>query len=109
MEPERARIIADVKTMEQAEKVEETIRTGYAETIIENILNWIAVEEDLSASYEKLSKSLPTPEERETANELYVLSSSDTDILRKRLQEFEGFEAERRKRIQLVKKLEKKT
>jgi hypothetical protein len=101
----RARIIADLETMEQAERVEESVKSGYVETIIENILNWIVVEEDLSASYEKLSKCLPSSEERQTANELYMLSISDADVLHKRLEEFEGFEGERRKRIQLVKKL----
>ena len=93
--------------MEQAERVEESVKSGYVETIIENIVNWIAVEEDLSASYEKLSQSLPSSEERKTANELYMLSISDADILHKRLEEFEGFDGERRKRIRLVKKLAK--
>lgn len=106
---ERTRIIADIKTMEQAERVEESIKSGYVETIIENLVNWIAVEEDLSESYEKFANSLPTSEERETANKISVLSSSDTDVLKKRLEEFEGLESEHRKRIQLVKKLVKRS
>jgi hypothetical protein len=108
MEPERARIIVDIETMEQAERVEESIRTGYVESIMENLVNWIAVEEDLSESYEKFSKSLPSSEERETANKIYVLSSSDADVLRKKLEEFEGLESEHKKRIQLVKRLAKR-
>ncbi len=102
------RILADIKTMEEAERVEETIKTGYIEAVIENLVNWIGVEEDLSESYEKFSRSLSTREERETANKLHVLSSSDADILRKRLEEFEGFDSEYKKRIRLVKKLTKK-
>lgn len=102
---ERARIIVDIETMDQAERVEETVKTGYVETIIENLTNWIAVEEDLAASYEKFSKSLPSSKERETASELYVLSRSDADILRKKLREFEGLKDEYEKRIQIVKKL----
>lgn len=108
MELENARIIVDIKTMEQAGRVEETIRTGYVEAIIGNIVNWIGVMEDLADSYEKFSKSLPTSEERELANKLHMLSSSDADILRKKLVEFEGLENEYKKRIQLVKKLTKK-
>jgi len=107
MEPERARIIADIETMDQAERVEESIKSGYVEAIIENLANWIAVEEDLLTSYEKFSNSSSSSEEREIANRLYVLSSSDADILRKMLGEFEGLESEHRKRIQLVKKLKK--
>lgn len=104
-EPEGARIIADIETMEQAERVEETIKTGYVEPIIENLVSWIAAEEDLSASYEKFSQSLPSSKEREMANRLHMLSSSDADVLRKRLEEFEGLDSEHKKRIQLVKKL----
>jgi len=104
---ERARILVDINTMEQAERVEESIRTGYVEAIIENLVNWIAVEEDLAESYEKFSNSLTSAKERETANKLLVLSSSDADILRMKLGEFEGFENEHKKRIQLVKKLSK--
>jgi hypothetical protein len=103
------RIIADIRTMEEAGRVEETIKSGYVDTIIENLVSWIAVEEDLSESYEKFSKSLPTAEERKMANELHVLSSSDADVLRKRLEEFEGFDNEYKKRIRLIKKLKKIT
>jgi hypothetical protein len=95
--------------MEQAERVEETIRTGYVEAIIGNIVNWIGVEEDLADSYEKFSKSLPSAEEREAANELQELSNSDADILRKKLVEFEGLENGYKKRIRLLKKLMKST
>jgi hypothetical protein len=103
----RERIIIDIQTMEQAERVEQSVESGYVESIIENIVAWIAVEEDLSESYEKLSKSLPSSEGRQTATQLYMLSTSDADVLHRRLEEFEGFESERRKRIRLVKRLAK--
>lgn len=98
-------MIVDLKTLEQAEKVEESIKTGYIDAIMENLVNWLAVEEDLSESYEKLSKALATPDERETANELFVLSSSDVEVLRMRLQGLEGLDSERQKRIRLVRRL----
>jgi hypothetical protein len=108
LEPENSRIIFDITTMEQAERVEESVKTGYVDAIIENIVNWIGVEEDLSDSYEKFSKSLPSSEERDAANQLHILSSSDADLLRKRLQEFEGLENEHKKRILHVKGVAKK-
>jgi hypothetical protein len=98
-------MIVDLGTMEEAKRVEETIKTGYVDPIIENLVNWIAVEEDLASSYEKFSKSLSSTEEREVANELYVLSGSDGDVLRKKLAEFEALDNEHRKRIRLVQKL----
>ena len=107
-EPGKPRILADIRTMEEAQRVEESIKTGYVEPIIENIVNWIGAEEDLADSYEKFSKALPSSEEQKTANALYVLSNSDADVLRRRLEEFEGFDSEYRKRIKLVKHLTKK-
>ncbi len=105
---EKARTLVDITTMEEAERVEETILTGYIDAIMENIINWIGIEEDLTDSYEKFSKNLPSPEQRRLANELHMLSSSDADILRKKLGEFEGLQNEYKKRIQRVKKLTKK-
>jgi hypothetical protein len=106
-EPENSRIIYDIATMEQAQKVEESVKTGYVDAIIENIVNWIGVEEDLADSYDKFSKSLPSSQEREAANQLHILSSSDVDLLQKRLEEFEGLENEHKKRIRHVKTLAK--
>jgi len=106
-EPERSRMIVDIGTLEEARKVEETIKTGYIEATIESIVSWIGVEEDLAESYAKFSKSLATTEERELANTLQELSNSDADILRRKLVEFEALNSEYRKRIGLVKKLTK--
>ena len=102
---ERPRILVDIKTMDDARRVEEIVKIGYIQVALENISNWIVVEEDLSESYEKFSRSLSRPEERETANALHMLSSSDAEILRKKLAEFEALDAESRKRINIVKKL----
>ena len=51
----RDRIIADVETVADAKKVEETVKTGYAEAMIETLVNWIGVEEDLANSYDHLA------------------------------------------------------
>jgi len=51
----RERIIADVETVSDARKVEETVKTGYVEALIETLVNWIGVEEDLVSSYEHLA------------------------------------------------------
>lgn len=103
------RILKEIGTLEEAERIEETIKTGYVDTIIENLVNWIGAEEDLSESYEKFSKFLASPEEREIVDSLHVLSASNIDVLNKMLEEFEGFDSEYRKRIRLVKKLRKNT
>lgn len=100
------RIIADLKSLEEALKVEESIKTGYVDVILESLLNWIAVTEDLSESYEKISRSLPSQEEKETADKLYILSRSDAEALKREKQEFEGFDNEYQKRIRLLRSLD---
>ena len=71
MKPEgTTRILSNISTMDEALKVEEAMKSGYVEAIVENIVHWIGAEEDLADSYEEFSKSLSSPEEREAANQL---------------------------------------
>jgi len=100
-----SRILSNISTLDEALRVEETMKSGYVDVIVENIVHWIGAEEDLADSYEEFSKSLPSTEEREAASQLHVLSTSNADILRKKLEEFEGFNSEYRKRILHVKRL----
>jgi hypothetical protein len=104
---ENARIIVDIKSMGEAKRVEESIKMGYVDAIIENIVYWIGVEEDLAESYEKIAASASSPKERDTANKLHILSCSDADVLRKKLAEFEGFSNASKKRIKLMNGLAK--
>ncbi|MEM0118447.1 MAG: hypothetical protein QXV32_08360 [Conexivisphaerales archaeon] len=66
----RSRLIADISSFEQAERVETTIKTGYSEPILENLAQWIAVEEDLVSSYEQMKDTLETAESRRLAGKL---------------------------------------
>ena len=103
-----SRILSNISSLDDALKVEETMKSGYVEAIVENIVHWIGAEEDLADSYEEFSKNLTSAEEREAASQLHVLSSSNADILRKKLEEFEGINNEYRKRILHVKRLTKR-
>ena len=107
-EHERPRILIDLKTMDDARRVEEVVKIGYIRDLLENISNWIKVEEDLSDCYERFSRSLKVADEREAASALHMLSCSDADILRKKLAEFEGLDTESRKRIAIIDKLANK-
>lgn len=51
----RQRILVDIETVEQARKIEETVKSGYLDATIEHLLQWIAVEEDIISSYGQLS------------------------------------------------------
>lgn len=67
MRSARERVIVEIENLDQALRVEETIKTGYCDPVAENLLSWIAAEEDLADSYEKLAeKSKDQKESRET-------------------------------------------
>jgi hypothetical protein len=95
-------MIVDIESMEQARRVEETVKSGYTEVVIESITQWIAVEEDLVSSYEKLAKSLKDEAGREAALKLCELSRKEVTALSGFLAKFEEIDKERKKRIQLV-------
>ena|SRR5208283_1647814 len=52
----RERIIQDIETVDQAIKAEKDVESGYHGVIEENLDYWLAVEEDIVASYTKLVK-----------------------------------------------------
>ena len=52
----RERIIQDIETVDQAIKAEKDVESGYHGVIEENLDYWLAVEEDIVASYAKLVK-----------------------------------------------------
>ncbi|MDG6933837.1 MAG: hypothetical protein JRN68_03995 [Nitrososphaerota archaeon] len=72
----RPRLIADINNLEQAERVETTIKTGYSEPILAYLTQWIAVEEDLANSYEKMGSTLASSESGEVAKKLAEDSKS---------------------------------
>ena len=52
----RERIINDIETVDQAVKAEKDVEIGYHGVVDENITYWLAVEEDIIESYNKLVK-----------------------------------------------------
>lgn len=103
----RGRIIAEIENMEQARRVEETVKSGYSEVIIESLVQWLAVEEDLVSSYEKLAKNLPDTAGREAASRLCKLSKKEIAALSDFIAKFEEIDKERKDRIQTVANLAK--
>jgi NH3-dependent NAD+ synthetase len=100
----RPRVIADINTMEQAERVETTIKAGYSEVVIETLLQWIMAEEDLSVSYDKMSKSLPSLEERGAAAILAQESSELAKMLEDLITKIRSLDDLLSKHIKLVSK-----
>jgi hypothetical protein len=103
----RDRMIVEIENMEQARRVEETVKSGYADAIIESLVQWLAVEEDLVSSYEKLAKELPDAPRRDAAARLCEKSKKEIAALSGFLAKFEEIDADRKKRIQTVTALAK--
>ncbi len=99
----RERVIVDIENLEQALRLEQTVRTGYCDPIAENLLAWIAVEEDLAASYEKLGEKYA--DSRNSIRELSEESRKNIDLLRGILKSIESFSQTRQKREELIGKI----
>jgi hypothetical protein len=100
----RARIISEVNSAEDAKKVEETVKTGYAEPMIESVLTWIGVEEDLAGSYDALAKGAHTGSASEVYQNLAEESRRCLDALEAIRRSLEKLDETQVKRIGLLKK-----
>ena len=98
----RQRIISHVTSAEDARKIEETVKTGYAETSIENLVNWAGVEEDLEESYGLLADTATTPARKYVFRQLQAESKRNMVELTGLVEYLEGLDRARVKRIELL-------
>lgn len=71
--------------------MEQTIKTGYCDAIAENLLQWIAVEEDLANSYEKISERTEDRNLKKMIDEFAAESRNNTALLSSMLKSVEEF------------------
>jgi rubrerythrin len=76
-----SRVIKDIKTLDQAIKVEQDVESGYYSVIHENVSYWIAVEEDVIESYSKLMETSPGTELLKTLREIVEDSKKHRSLL----------------------------
>jgi len=98
----RSRVIKEFDSTEDAKKVEETVKTGYAETSIENLVQWAAVEEDLAESYGQMAEESKSPEKQEAFRQLQEESKRNMVELTGLVEYLEGLDKARVKRIELL-------
>lgn len=96
----------DIEGLEQAAKVEETVKTGYCDTIEDNLTYWIASEEDIMDSYSRLAEKADTGLAN-TLEDLIMDSKSTVSDLRVLLKSFEALGRRRASRIAKIRELEK--
>jgi len=98
----RARVIKEFDSVEDAKKVEETVKTGYAETSIESLVNWAAVEDDLAESYGRMADS----SKGQAAHDAFLLLQQESRRnmveLEGLVEYLEGLDKARVKRIELL-------
>jgi hypothetical protein len=100
-------VIKEFSSIEDAKKVEETVKTGYAETSIESLVNWAAVEEDLAESYGQMAESSKEPASHETFLLLQQESKRNMVELSGLVDYLEGLDKARIKRIEMLTKLKR--
>ncbi len=98
----KERIIAEVETVEDAKKVEETVKTGYIEPIIETMVNWIGVEEDLESTYERMAAKQDAASRRGVFQRLAGESKANIATLTELKKSFENLDKARIDRIKLL-------
>jgi len=98
----RERVIVEIEDLEQALKLEETVKTGYCDPIAENLLVWIAVEEDLASSYGKLTEKYSQQETKDAMRELHNESKRNITKLHEILNSVEELGQARNRRRELI-------
>ncbi len=101
------RVIKEFDTVEDAKKVEETVKTGYAETSIESLEQWAAVEDDLAESYERLAASAKDPAKHDAFLKLSEESKRNVVEINGLVTYLEGLDRARAKRIDELTALKK--
>ncbi len=101
----KERILSQVNSPDDARKVEESVKTGYAETSIENLVQWAAVEEDLAESYGMLADSEKSTERSKAFRLLQEESKRNMVEISGLVEYLEGLDRARVKRIELLKDL----
>ncbi len=103
----RERVIVEIENLEQAFKVEQTIKTGYCDTIVDNLTQWIAVEEDLANSYRDLAVKSQPQELKGALSGLEEESRQNIALLHSLLRSTEEFGEARIRREKMLEHLMK--
>ena len=99
------RVLKEFSSTEDARKVEETVKTGYSETAIENLVQWAGVEEDLAESYGQMADTSKNQTSRDAFIRLQEESKRNVVEISGLVDYLEGLARARAKRIALLRSL----
>jgi bacterioferritin (cytochrome b1) len=101
----RERVIVEIENLGQAAKIEDTVKTGYCDTIKDNLVHWIAVEEDIIDSYQRMSEKVdPTIASR--MKDFVRESEGNIATLRETLKSFEILGQQKMSRALMLRDME---
>jgi rubrerythrin len=98
----RTRLLKEFSSTEDARKVEETVKTGYSETSIENLTHWLAAEEDLVDSYGRLADTSDDAKKKSVFKKLQAESKANLVHLTELQKSLEKLDKARTERIDLL-------
>ncbi len=98
----KGRVIKEFDSVADAKKVEETVKTGYAESSIDDLTHWAAVEDDLAETYGKLAASTKDPARHDAFLRLSEESKRNMVEITGLVDYLEGLDRARAKRIDVL-------
>ncbi|MDE1857546.1 MAG: hypothetical protein KGI26_00565 [Thaumarchaeota archaeon] len=94
------RVLTEFDSTVDAKKVEETVKTGYIDTTVENLVQWCAVEDDLADTYGRLADAAKGQAEKAAFKQLRDESERNKAELSKLLKVVEELDRARVGRIE---------
>jgi rubrerythrin len=101
----RPRVIKHIETFDDAVKAERDVESGYDRVIDEHITYWIAVEEDIVDSYNKLIAKTENPKIRTTLSQIVADSRRHAEVLRSVAETFRKIMLDEEKHARLIQQL----
>jgi rubrerythrin len=103
----RERIIRDIETLDQAIKAEKDVEVGYHNAIEENVLLWLATEEDIIESYTKLIKKSESREIDATLSKIIEDSRKHITMLTSIRKSFDKIVSDEHRHAKMLEELTK--
>lgn len=98
----RQRILREIETVDEAIKAEKDVEEGFHNAIEENVLMWLATEEDIIESYSKLLKNSESPKIKSVFTEIMKDSKNHIVMLTSIRKSFEKIVSDERRHAKML-------
>lgn len=101
----RERVIRDIQTVDEAIKAEKDVEVGYHNAIEENVLLWLATEEDIIESYTKFVKDSESTKIKTTLTKIIEDSKNHIRILTSIRKSFDKIASDEHRHAKMLEEL----